>query len=75
LAHRTKQELERALATILQSPRNNGVLELIVRRPEIDARESLDAGELHVSNGLVGDNWRTILYVTVVVGAWAIAGF
>ncbi len=57
--HRTMEELKAGLEEILQSPRNFGALELIVRRPRIDARELLDAAELDVSAGLVGDNWRT----------------
>ena len=30
----------------------------ITRRPEIDQREVLDAGQLDVAEGLVGDNWH-----------------
>lgn len=41
-----------------QSPRDHGKLEMIVRRPAIDAREILFEGELHPGEGLVGDSWR-----------------
>jgi hypothetical protein len=34
-------------------------LELIVRRPQVGAREVLDEGQLDVAQGLLGDNWRT----------------
>ncbi len=57
--HLTLQELEAGLDEIRESPKDNGMLEMIVRRPEIDAREVLDSGELDVIDGLVGDNWRT----------------
>ena len=50
-------ELERGLDDILQSPKDNGALELIVRRPEVDQREALAAGRLNTEEGLVGDNW------------------
>ena len=31
---------------------------MIVRRPDVGEREVLDAGELDIAEGLVGDNWR-----------------
>ncbi|NIA27617.1 MAG: MOSC domain-containing protein [Desulfobulbaceae bacterium] len=52
------EELERGLDTIFQSPKDDGVLRLIVRRPDVDKRESVATGRLDVSEGLVGDNWR-----------------
>jgi MOSC domain-containing protein YiiM len=51
------EELEAGLAEIQQSPKDEGVLELIVRRPQIDEREILEEGELHLAVGLVGDSW------------------
>jgi hypothetical protein len=55
--HLTTIELEAALETIRSSPKDNGVLELIVRRPELGAREVLQEGELDPVAGLVGDSW------------------
>mgnify|MGYP000615067713 FL=1 len=55
--HLLTEELERGLDHILASPQDGGRLELIVRRPEVDTRESLDEGRLDVDQGLVGDNW------------------
>jgi hypothetical protein len=54
----TTEELEAGLDTIRQSPADEGVLELIVRRPEVGAREVLEEGELDPIVGLVGDSWR-----------------
>ena len=51
-------ELEQGLDDILQSPKDNGALELIVRRPEVDEREVLAEGQLDTAEGLVGDNWK-----------------
>jgi hypothetical protein len=51
-------ELEAGLNEIRQSPRDEGVLELIVRRPQPNEREVLEEGELHLAEGLVGDNWK-----------------
>ena len=56
--HLTMEELEAGLDEIRRSPRDEGVLELIVRRPQINEREVLPAGELHPAEGLVGDSWR-----------------
>ncbi len=53
----TTTELEQGLDHILQSPRDEGELALIVRRPEVDERESVDDGYLDTEQGLVGDNW------------------
>jgi hypothetical protein len=55
----TSEELEAGLAHIRQSPRDNGVLQLIVRRPDVGAREVLEEGQLDLLEGLVGDNWHT----------------
>jgi hypothetical protein len=51
--------LEAGLEHIRSSPRDDGRLELIVRRPAVGQREQLDEGFLDVSEGLVGDCWRT----------------
>ena len=57
--HLTMEELEAGLETLRQSPKDEGVLEFIVRRPQIGAREVLEEGELDLVEGLMGDNWRT----------------
>ena len=59
MQHLPMDELEAGLETIRQSPKDAGVLELIVRRPRVGEREVLDEGELDLVEGLVGDNWRT----------------
>ena len=56
--HLMMAELEAGLNEIRQSPKDEGALELIVRRPRTDAREILEEAELHPLEGLVGDNWR-----------------
>jgi len=57
IRHLTMEELEAGLDAALQSPRDEGVLELIVRRPQIGERELLNEGELDPAVGLVGDSW------------------
>jgi hypothetical protein len=52
------EELEAGLEEILRSPKDAGVLELIVRRPNVDEREVLETGELDLTDGLVGDSWK-----------------
>ena len=53
-----KEALEKGLETIRLSPKDIGVLELIVRRPKVDEREVLKEGILDLEEGLVGDNWK-----------------
>lgn len=57
--HLTTTELEAGLASIAQSPKDNGILKLIVRRPQVDGREVLEIGRLDTQEGLVGDYWHT----------------
>jgi hypothetical protein len=51
-------ELEAELDHIRQSPKDIGILKMIVRRPADDEREVIEWGELDLSEGLIGDNWR-----------------
>ena len=55
--HLTMAELEAGLDDIRQSPKHEGVLRMIVRRPQIGEREVLEEGTLDLREGLVGDNW------------------
>ncbi len=59
IRHLTTAELEAGLDQIRQAPADHGRLELIVRRPQIDAREVLEVGELDIIQGLVGDTWQS----------------
>jgi len=56
--HLTLQELQAGLAQVAQSPKDNGLLKLIVRRPANGQREITQEGELSLAVGLVGDNWK-----------------
>jgi hypothetical protein len=51
-------ELEAGLEHIRQAPKDNGTLEMIVRRPNVDEREVLPEGKLDLQEGLVGDTWN-----------------
>ena len=57
--HLTIEELEAGLEMIRQSPQDNGILKLLVRRPQEGEREVLELGELDLVHGLMGDNWLT----------------
>jgi hypothetical protein len=59
IRHLTTAEIEMNLSEVLESPKDNGTLNLIVRRPREDAREVLETGELDIEKGLVGDDWLT----------------
>ena len=56
--HLTMADLEAGLDEILKSPKDQGVLDLIVSRPEEDAREVMSLADLDVAVGLVGDTWQ-----------------
>ena len=58
IKHLSLSELEAGLDHIRQSPKDGGVLELIVRRPLVDVRELSDVGELNFTEGLAGDSWN-----------------
>ena len=51
--------LEAGLPEVRRSPKDAGVVELVVRRPAENEREILEQAELDVGVGLVGDNWGT----------------
>jgi len=55
--HLTMQELEAALEHLRDAPKDDGVLQLIVCRPNVDQREEMDQAELDPVKGLIGDNW------------------
>lgn len=57
LTYLTMEELEAGLGEVLRSPKDGGVLELIVRRPREDEREILEEAELREDEGLAGDSW------------------
>jgi len=55
--HLTPAELRAGLDGLRAAPADDGVLELIVRRPAVGERESVDEAELDLELGVVGDNW------------------
>src|SRR5690349_21354002 len=52
------QELEAALDHLREAPKDDGVLRLIVCRPQVDERQEMDQAELDPVKGLIGDNWN-----------------
>jgi MOSC domain-containing protein YiiM len=57
MKHRTADELEAGLPTVLEAPRDAGLVRLVVRRVGKGEREILEVGELDRRFGLVGDDW------------------
>jgi hypothetical protein len=51
--------IEDGLDDVRASPRDDGRLEMIVRRPAVDEREVVAEAELDTELGLVGDSWST----------------
>ena len=56
--HLTREELEAGLDEIRRAPKDDGALELIVRRPAPSEREVLEQAMLDLEQGLVGDTWK-----------------
>lgn len=59
--HPEPQSLDTLMARlphIRRSPKVEGTLALLVRRPQVDAREVLVEGELNAGEGLAGDSWN-----------------
>jgi hypothetical protein len=56
--HLTMTELEAGLDDIARSPKDGGVVEMIVRRPQVGEREIIEEGQLDLTEGLVGDSWK-----------------
>lgn len=54
----TLAELEAGLPHVRQSPKEQGCLELLVRRPQTNEREVLEEAMLDPEQGLVGDKWK-----------------
>ncbi len=57
--HLSADKLEQGVDHILAAPSDVGQLKLIVRRPDVDQRETPEEGHLDTEQGLVGDNWLT----------------
>lgn len=56
--HLSLSELEAGLEHIRQSPKDEGRVMMIVRRPVNDEREALTGCQIDAEEGLVGDNWK-----------------
>lgn len=56
--HLSLADLEAGLDRVREAPADLGTLEMIVRRPAVDAREQLDEDHLDLAEGLAGDTWR-----------------
>jgi len=50
-------ELQRGLAHVLGSPREEGRVEMVVRRPAEGEREVLSEARIEAGRGVVGDRW------------------
>lgn len=57
MEHRTLADLEQHLDHLRASPRDVGLLRLVVARPAVGKRMILDEAKLDLDLGLVGDSW------------------
>jgi MOSC domain-containing protein YiiM len=59
LRYLTTEQIGEGLADVLASPKDGGVVEVIVIRPAEDLRESLEAARLSPEAGVEGDHWAS----------------
>ena len=57
--HLAREELVGGIDEIRRSPKDDGVVELLVARPAVGERAVLEEADLDLTDGLVGDGWRT----------------
>jgi MOSC domain-containing protein YiiM len=66
--HLTLDELRQGLDEIRRSPKDRGVLQAIVIRPESDARVALQRCELSPDGGVHGDTWANGCWMSLPDG-------
>ena len=57
MTYQTAEQLEAGMALVYESPRDEGDVRLVVRRPGRGEREILSEGQLDSERGLIGDDW------------------
>jgi hypothetical protein len=57
--HLDRAALEAGLDHVRAAPKDNGTLQLICRRPDVEQREVVVEAVLDTARGLIGDNWST----------------
>jgi hypothetical protein len=54
----TTQEIKHRMPWVLDSPRDNGIVRLIVVRPQTDQRDVIEQAHFSPAAGVAGDNWQ-----------------
>jgi hypothetical protein len=57
MTYKTTAELEAGMASVVDAPKDEGAVRLVVRRPSKGQRETLEQGHFNTEVGLVGDDW------------------
>jgi MOSC domain-containing protein YiiM len=58
VTHLATDDLQAGLEHLRSSPKDNGHVQLIVRRPAENEREVVEEARLDLTDGLVGDTWN-----------------
>ncbi|MDJ0942693.1 MAG: hypothetical protein QNJ30_04485 [Kiloniellales bacterium] len=66
--HLTRAELQAGLPRILESPKDDGVLEAIVVRPASGERLDLESCEISLEGGVHGDHWAAGCWMSTEAG-------
>jgi len=59
MEHLNTAQLESQLDELRKSPLDAGILKLIVCRPRVGMREIRESAELSLTDGLIGDSWKS----------------
>jgi hypothetical protein len=57
--HLTTEQLNTRIEWVAAAPSDAGTVEMVVRRPDVGAREVVETGELRPGSGLIGDGFPT----------------
>jgi hypothetical protein len=57
MAYQTAEQLKAGMGHVYDAPKDEGKLQLVVRRPGRGEREILAEGQLDTEQGLIGDDW------------------
>jgi hypothetical protein len=57
MAYQTAEQLEAGMGRVYDTPKDEGTLQLVVRRPGRGEREILAEGQVDTEQGLIGDDW------------------
>lgn len=69
MKHLIREEIEKGMPNVFNSPKEAGVVEAVFIRPERNERKSLQEVQLSPENGVEGDRWVNLCWVKLKDGS------